>query len=94
MQAIQAIEAIEDIENQRPPRSRKLYKTRVNPFLLRDEEFRRRYRFCKETASFVIDLVRSDLEMDQRGAGTPPELQVLTAIRCWGRREVGYLLPT
>lgn len=87
MEAIRAIEAIELIEN-RPPRKRKVYKQRSDPFLLREDDFRQRYRFSKETAAFIINLVRCDLEKDRRGAGTSPELQVLTAIGCWGRPDV------
>lgn len=86
MQALQAIAAIEYIEN--PTRRQKLYQKRIDPFSLPDIEFKRRYRFNKDTARFIINLVRQDLQLDSRGCGTSPELQVLTAIRCWGRREV------
>ncbi|CAG5052114.1 unnamed protein product [Parnassius apollo] len=87
MQALQALEAMEQLGNA-PHRRRKVYQKRYDPFSLPDVEFKKRYRFNKHTASFIIDLVRQDLQLDPRGCGTSPELQVLTAIRCWGRREV------
>ena len=59
---------------------------------LNDEEFRKRYRFKKSTAHFIVNLVRDDLQLDSRGSGTSPEIQVLTAIRCWGRREVNIFI--
>lgn len=86
MQAIRALQTIAIIEN--IPRRRKTYQKRYDPFSLPDEEFQRRYRFKKPTLKFIIDLVREDIKLDNRGRGTSPELQVLTAIRCWGRREV------
>ncbi|CAG9138332.1 unnamed protein product [Plutella xylostella] len=87
MEAVQAIAAIDVVENL-PRRRIKLYNARADPFSLPDVEFRSRYRFQKDTMNYIIDLVRDDIVVDQRGCGTTPELQVLTAIRCWGRREV------
>ncbi|XP_045760988.1 uncharacterized protein LOC123864534 [Maniola jurtina] len=87
MQALQAIAAIEYVENS-TRRRRKRYQKRYDPFSLPDIDFKRRYRFNKEDTRFIINLVRQDLQLDSRGCGTSPELQVLTAIRCWGRREV------
>ena len=94
MQAIQALDAIIAIQNLMPRRRRKVYKKRYDPFILPDEEFQRRYRFTKTTCRFIIDLVKENLQQDSRGCGTSPELQVLTAIRCWGRREVSALVGT
>ncbi|KAI8430399.1 hypothetical protein MSG28_000684 [Choristoneura fumiferana] len=89
MQAIQAIRAMEAVNLLPQPRRRKVYNQRANPIEdLPDIEFRRRYRFDKETVQFIIQLVRADLTKDRRGASLTPELQVLTAIRCWGRKEV------
>ncbi|XP_064074865.1 putative nuclease HARBI1 [Vanessa tameamea] len=88
MQALQALESIAVVENDVINRRRKVYRSRGNPFSLDDEEFRKRYRFSKKTATFIINLVREDLKLSAKGCGTSPELQVLTAIRCWGRREV------
>ncbi|RVE41388.1 hypothetical protein evm_013966 [Chilo suppressalis] len=53
----------------------------------KDVEFTRRYRFNKNTIALIIDLDRQVLQLDSRGCGTTPELQVLTAIRCCGRPE-------
>ena len=88
MQALQAIAAIELIETPLRRHRPKTYRERSDPFSLPDEEFRKRYRFQKSTMAFIVDLVRQDLEIDRRGCGTSPELQVLSAVRCWGRREV------
>ncbi|XP_028173906.1 putative nuclease HARBI1 [Ostrinia furnacalis] len=89
LQTLETLEAIERIEGaENAPRRQKIYQERCDPFSLPDVEFKRRYRFNKNTMNFIIDLVRQDLQLDSRGCGTSPELQVLTAIRCWGRREV------
>ncbi|XP_045456074.1 putative nuclease HARBI1 [Melitaea cinxia] len=88
MQALHSLDVIEAIEVENSTRRRKVYKSRSDPFSLNDEDFRKRYRFKKSTATYIIDLVRDDLNLDRRGSGTSPEIQVLTAIRCWGRREV------
>lgn len=69
-------------------RSIKIYKERVDPFLLSDENFRLRYRFSKNTVKKIVGLIENDLKLENRGSGTSPELQVLVALRCWGRREV------
>ncbi|CAG5045543.1 unnamed protein product [Parnassius apollo] len=57
MQALQALEAMEQLGNA-PHRRRKVYQKRYDPFSLPDVEFKKRYRFNKRTASFIIDLVR------------------------------------
>lgn len=85
LQSLDVIEVIEELENR--PLRRKVYRNRSDPFSLEDEDFQRRYRFSKSTATFIINLIRDDLKLDHRGCGTSPEIQVLTAIRCWGRRE-------
>lgn len=58
--ALQAFDAIELVGNRNPPRLRKVYLERYDPFSLRDDEFIRRYRFSKQTASYIIDLVKPD----------------------------------
>ncbi|XP_063826029.1 putative nuclease HARBI1 [Ostrinia nubilalis] len=86
MNAINAI--VHLANNADPARRRKLYRQRSNPFDLRDLNFKIKYRFNKDTVRTIIDLVEDDLVQSARGGGTCPELQVLVAIRCWGRREV------
>ncbi|KAG7304864.1 hypothetical protein JYU34_010256 [Plutella xylostella] len=76
MEAVQAIAAIDMVENL-PRRRIKLYNARADPFSLPDVEFRSRYRFQKDTMNYIIDLVRDDIVVDQRGCGTTPELQIL-----------------
>ncbi|KAI8114680.1 putative nuclease HARBI1 [Lucilia cuprina] len=36
----------------------------------------------------LIDMVKPEIHLNQRGGGTPAELQVLVALHCWGRREI------
>ncbi|KAL0811964.1 hypothetical protein ABMA28_009362 [Loxostege sticticalis] len=76
MNAINAI--VHVANNADSERRRKLYRQRINSFDL----------FNKNTVRTIIDLVENDLVQSARGGGTCPELQVLVAIRCWGRREV------
>ncbi|CAG9124590.1 unnamed protein product [Plutella xylostella] len=76
MEAVQAIAAIDMVENL-PRRRIKLYNARADPFSLPDVEFRSPYRFQKDTMNYIIDLVRDDIVVDQRGCGTTPELQVV-----------------
>lgn len=66
----------------------KIYKMRKDPFELCDLEFKSRYRFSKNSVHKIVELVKNDLVLNKRGAGTSPHLQVLIALRCWGRREV------
>ncbi|KAK4882436.1 hypothetical protein RN001_005755 [Aquatica leii] len=44
--------------------------------------------FNKETIRYIVGLVTDELTLDNRGCGTPPQLQVLIAIPCWGRRDI------
>lgn len=89
MQAIASIQAADVVDQLPQPRRPKKYYKRANPLdELPDVEFKRRYRFCKATIAYIVELVRVDLQKDLRGGGLTPELQVLTAIRCWGRKEV------
>ncbi|KAJ0174011.1 hypothetical protein K1T71_010157 [Dendrolimus kikuchii] len=91
MQALQTLGTlctIEVIANLRNRGRTKVYRKRADPFSLENEEFLKRYRFTKQTATTIIDLVRKDLQLNRKGCGTSPELQVLTALRCWGRHEV------
>ena len=75
------------------PRRRKIYKTRFNPMSLRNLEFKQKYRFSKENMVKIIDIIRSDFNSDNRGGHIPIDLQVMAAIRYWGRNEVSlYLL--
>lgn len=67
-----------------------LYKERANPYTIPDIEFRRRYRFKKSTVEKIVALINDDVLLDNRGCGTPVDLQVMVALRCWGRREVRF----
>ncbi|XP_059049820.1 putative nuclease HARBI1 [Achroia grisella] len=87
MEAITTISTINLIDMSRI-RQKKTFKKKVNPFLLPDKCFKYKYRFNKSTARYIISLVYDQLKQDPRGGAVSPELQVLTALRCWGRREV------
>ncbi|XP_065361894.1 putative nuclease HARBI1 [Calliphora vicina] len=72
-------------------RATKVYKKRNDPFVVySNDEFRIKYRFSKENAKKVIKLVESELKNNGKGRGgsIPPHIQVLAAIRCWGRNSV------
>ena len=61
-----------------PLRRQRLYCDRLNPFDHYDNfEFRQRFRFSKEGARFIINLVQDELKHEnKRGLGLPPYLQV------------------
>ena len=61
---------------------------KIDPFLINDLDFKKKYRFNKKTIKKIANLIREDIALDTRGGGTSAELQVLVALRCWGRREV------
>lgn len=79
---------IETITQISSHRQSKMYKKRRDPFSIPDKQFKEKYRFNKGTIRKIIDLVKTNISVDRRGLGTSPELQVLVALRCWGRREV------
>ncbi|KAJ4425402.1 hypothetical protein ANN_28017, partial [Periplaneta americana] len=69
-------------------RKRKRYLPRLDIFRNYDDvNFRNRYRFTKENARRVIELVRPTLyeNEDNRGLSIPIETQVLTALRYYVR---------
>ncbi|XP_055903811.1 putative nuclease HARBI1 [Eupeodes corollae] len=70
------------------PRMRKVYKKRFNPMSLRSEEFKKKYRFSKKNINKIIGIIRSDLSSDNRGGHIPIDIQVMAAIRYWGRNEI------
>lgn len=39
----------------------KLYKIRKNPFELSEHEFKTKYRFSRDTANFIVDMVKNEL---------------------------------
>ena len=88
--AVEEVEEIAGMFNDRGDRRKKMYKARCDPFALYSEdEFRRKYRFSKEGAKYVVGKYASCLVSDiNRGGKLTPELQILTALRYWGRNEV------
>lgn len=76
------------LSSYRSARAPKSYKSRFNPFELGEKQFRQKYRFSKLNMKKLINLVRSELEGSNRGGHIPADLQVMAAIRYWGRNEV------
>lgn len=83
---LEEIEAVNEVlqinENLYP--QQKIYLERKNPFHEYDEKnFKKRYRMSKDTARYVIGLVRDDLLPMHGNLGKPisPEIQVLATIR-------------
>lgn len=81
------LDLLEEIEMRRDRRP-KIYKLRYDPFDLDDYDFKTKYRFTKPYAARIIDILRADLQNDNRGSAISPELQVLSALRTWARAEV------
>lgn len=73
-------------------RRQRIYKDRPDPFFLPDIEFKKKYRFNKQTVKNITNLIKNDISLDRRGCGTSAELQVLVALRSWGRREVSFAI--
>ncbi|RVE48500.1 hypothetical protein evm_006811 [Chilo suppressalis] len=53
-----------------------------------EKNFKNRYRFSKENMKKIINILRDDLSLDNRGGSIPVELQVIAVIRYWGRHEI------
>lgn len=89
-----ALANIDRIRGIRAPRLPKRYKKRYNPFAaLTEGDFRCKYRFTKVNMRRLIDLVRPYLDVNnKRGGKISTDLQVLCAIRYWGRNEVRQCL--
>ena len=78
------LDEADDLDNvPHPLRRQRLYRDRLNPFDHYDNfEFRQRFRFSKEGARFIINLVQDELKHEnKRGLGLPPYLQVLTTLQ-------------
>lgn len=62
----------------------KVYHTHVNPFeIYSNEQFKKRYRMSKETARYVLNLIRDQLTPlhGNRGRPVSPEIQLMSCIR-------------
>ncbi|GLH09680.1 Uncharacterized protein GBIM_14730 [Gryllus bimaculatus] len=79
----------EIFECEQPRRKKKSNRARVSPLeIYSDAEFRRKCRFFKEGAIQLTDLFGAQLKSDGRGGKLSPDLQILTALCCWGRNEI------
>ncbi|CAG4934673.1 unnamed protein product [Parnassius apollo] len=88
MDYLQYFDIFDEIDREEPPRKRKLYKKRLDPFTLQDKEFRMKHRFSKVCMRKIVDLVQRDIKLQASGGGLSVELQVCTALRTWARQEV------
>lgn len=74
--------------------SKKTKGRRFNPFMdLTETQFRRSYRFSKDNAKRLVEMLKDDLEIEQqqqqlRKNQVPIEYQITAAIRYWGGTEV------
>ncbi|XP_045459870.1 putative nuclease HARBI1 [Melitaea cinxia] len=68
---------IYEVEDQMPMSRVKHYKICKNPLEeLEETEFKLKYRFCKSTAIFIIDMVKDKLAGDARVGFIPPHLKI------------------
>ncbi|KAF5308231.1 hypothetical protein FQR65_LT18242 [Abscondita terminalis] len=78
----QAEEVQESINVNRHP---KIYQEHKNPFDLYSEiQFKKRYRMQKETARYILNLIRAQITplAGNRGRPVSPEIQFLSTITC------------
>ncbi|CAK1603810.1 unnamed protein product [Parnassius mnemosyne] len=88
MDYLQYFDIFDEIDREEPPRKRKFYKKRFDPFTLEEKDFRMKYRFSKVYMRKIVKLVQRDIELQASGGGLSVELQVCTALRTWARQEV------
>lgn len=82
---------VEEVEYVDRIRKEKIYKFRMNPLeSLDDNDFKKKYRFSKETFQYILNLIEHDIACDVRGGSIPAYLQLLTALRTWARGEVSH----
>lgn len=75
--------------------SKKAKGRRFNPLMdLTETQFRRSYRFSKDNAKRLVEMLKDDLEIEQQQQGierknqVPVDNQIMAAIRYWGGTEV------
>lgn len=80
-----AVPAVRDVNRHR--RRIILFKERKNPFaLLSESEFKRRYRFSKDTVKFIISIVKDELKpLQERRNTISCEMQVLITLRYFAK---------
>jgi hypothetical protein len=96
LSVLQNLRNVQQLVAQKQMRRERVFRDRQNPFeFYNDVEFNSRFRFTKENAMFVIDLISDDIRFDtDRSHALPPYLQVLIALRFYGNGAfqitVGY----
>lgn len=88
MDYLRYFDLFDEMDREEPPRKIKCFKNRFDPFTLQETDFKMKYRFSKRYVRKIVELVRSDIEVQTRGGGLAVELQVCTALRIWARQEV------
>ena len=89
IEGIEQIERIEEFEKI-AERKTKVYKYRNHPMqIYTDQNFRVKYRLSKKVASELINLLTTQPQNNSKQGGRIPfDIQVLIALRCWGRAQV------
>ena len=72
------LDFLDNLENDIPAFDRRIIRDRNNPFDIYDDiSFKRRYRFSKQGAMFIVDLLREDITMrTHKNNPVAPEIQV------------------
>jgi hypothetical protein len=70
-----------------PLENRYTYRLRKNPLdEFSESEFKKRYRLSKDTALYVVNLIRNDIKSaSNRAVDVSPELQLLITLRFYSR---------
>ena len=86
LDAIRQVRQMQDALQRRQLRRQRFFRDREIPFdLYGEEEFRKRFRFGKHNARYIIDLIADDVrQATSRNKALPPHMQVLLALRFYG----------
>jgi hypothetical protein len=84
---LEEIDLINEDMNIDPPENRYTYRLRKNPLdEFSESEFKKRYRLSKDTARYVVNLIRNDIKSaSNRAVDVSPELQLLITLRFYSK---------
>jgi hypothetical protein len=84
---LEEIDLINEGMNIDPLENRYTYRLRKNPLdKFSESEFKKRYRLSKDTALYVVNLIRNDIKSaSNRAVDVSPELQLLITLRFYSR---------
>nr|XP_034192316.1 putative nuclease HARBI1 isoform X4 [Osmia lignaria] len=92
---IEDIEDIEDIQNEHPEITRRYIRDGSDPFdCFDEEEFRRRYRFTKDSVlNGILPTIEAGLQKgNNRGLPIPPAMQLLICLRYYATASFHLIL--